>query len=134
MIEINQGPDGKSCRGTACFALELSEQLAEKIRHEPYRLFTYNCYHKSWKFLKEASKKGINAKMSPVIGIARARLPFLGWRVIIPALHCWVEVEGKRIEVSRPLGHKSVWDIMPAEVKPVLAVRFNPFKCSDRRR
>lgn len=66
--------------------------------------------------------------MCPVIGIARARLPFLGWRLIIPVLHCWVEVEGERIEISHPLGEKSVWEIVPADVKPILAVRFNPFK------
>ena len=106
-----------------------AEQIAEKIRLEPYRLFTNNCYHKSWKFLKEASKRGIKAKMCPVIGLAVARLPFLGWRVKMPVLHSWVEVEGKRIEISHPPGEKSVWEIVPGDVKPVLAVRFNPLNC-----
>ena len=103
-----------------------AEQIAEKIRHEPYRLFTNNCYHKSWKFLKEASKRGIKAKMCPVTGVAVARLPFLGWRVKMPVLHSWVEVGGKRIEISHPIGENSVWEIVPGDIKPVLAVRFNP--------
>lgn len=104
------------------------EQIAEKIRNEPYKIFTNNCYHKSWKFLKEASKKGIDSKMCPVIGIALARLPFLGWKVKIPVLHSWVEVEGKRVEISHPLGEKSVWEIIPVDIRPLIAVRFNPLK------
>lgn len=100
------------------------ERIAERIRREPYRIFTNNCYHKSWKFLKKAAELGIKAKMCPVIGMAVARLPFLGWRMKIPVLHCWVEVEGKRIEISHPLGEKSVWEIIPGDVKPLIAVRF----------
>lgn len=121
MIEVN--------RGAAEISQEEVQQIAEKIRYEPYRLLTNNCYHKSWKFLKEASIRGITAKMCPVIGLGRARLPFLGWRVKIPVLHSWVEVEGKRIEVSHPLGEKSIWEIAPVDVKPILTIRFNPLKC-----
>lgn len=72
--------------------------------------------------------------MCPVIGLAVVRLPFLGWSVKIPVLHSWVEVEGKRIEISHPIGEKSIWEIVPADVKPVLAVRFNPLKCPIFRR
>ncbi len=126
MLVRRDKSSGSSSRDAAEKYREDAEQIAEEIRREPYRLFTNNCYHKSWKFLKEASGKGIRARMSPVIGLAVARLPFLGRRAKIPVLHCWVEVEGKRIEVSHPIGEKSVWEIVPADVKPILAIRFNP--------
>jgi hypothetical protein len=42
----------------------------------------------------------------------------------IPVIHGWAEVEGKRIEVSRPPGVPGPWGIIPANIKPVIRVRF----------
>ena len=56
------------------------------------------------------------------IGLARARL-FGRW-LTIPVIHGWGEVEGKRIETSRPLGASGIWGIIPANIKPVIALWF----------
>ncbi len=102
--------------------LEIAGQIAEKLRREPYRLFTNNCLTKSARFKRECERQGIPARAVACIGLARAR--FFGHWITIPALHGWGEVEGKRIETSRPLGHSGVWGIVPMNIKPVIAVWF----------
>ncbi len=102
--------------------LETAEAIALKLRNEPYRLWTNNCLTKSARFKRECAQRGIPARAVACIGLARAR--FFGHWLTIPALHGWGEVGGRRIETSRPIGHSGVWGIVPANIRPVIAVWF----------
>lgn len=102
--------------------LEKAEEVAERLRQEPYNLFTNDCFTKSARLKRQCKAQGIAARVVACIGLARARL-FGRW-LIIPVIHGWSEVEGKRIEVSRPLGSSGIWGIIPVNIKPVITVRF----------
>ncbi len=102
--------------------LEIAEAIARKLRDEPYRLWTNNCLTKSARFKRECGRVGVPARAVACIGLARAR--FFGRWFTIFALHGWGEVDGRRIETSRPLGHSGVWGIVPACIRPVIAVWF----------
>ncbi len=103
--------------------LKKAERIAERLRQEPYNLFRNDCFTKSIRFKRQCKALGISARVVACIGLARARLLFGRW-LIIPVIHGWGEVEGKRIEVSRPLGSSGMWDIVPVNIKPVITVRF----------
>ncbi len=100
--------------------LEIAEEIAEKLRQEPYHLFKNDCFVKSVKFKKRCEAVGIPARAVACIGFARAR--FFGRWFTIPAIHGWGEVEGKRIETSRPIGAAGRWGIVPVYIKPIIAV------------
>ncbi len=102
--------------------LEKVEAIAERLRQEPYYLFRNDCFTKSIRLKRQCKALGIPARVVACIGLARAWL-FGRW-LIIPVIHGWGEVEGKRIEVSRPLGASGMWDIVPVNIKPVITVRF----------
>jgi len=102
--------------------LEKAEKIAKRLRQEPYSLLRNDCITKSIRLKRECKALGIPARVVACIGLARARL-FGRW-LTIPVIHGWGEVEGKRIETSRPLGASGIWDIIPANVKPVIVVRF----------
>ena len=102
--------------------LEKAEEIAERLRQEPYKFFKNDCLTKSIRFKRECKALGIPAGAVACIGLARARL-FGRW-LTIPVLHGWGEVEGKRIETSRPLGSSGMWGIVPVNIKPVITVRF----------
>ncbi len=99
------------------------DELAESLRHEPYRLFFNDCLIKSIRFARECKKAGINAKIVCCVGLASARIPVLSRRLSLPVIHVWAEVETERIEVSRPLGSRGILDIVPMDIKPILRVR-----------
>jgi hypothetical protein len=82
--------------------LDEVERLAEKLRHEPYHTLTNDCIIKARKLKKACAPLGIPVKVVACIGLARARLFGRWWT--LPVIHGWAEVEGKRIEVSRPRG------------------------------
>ena len=103
-------------------SLEEAEQIAEQLRRESYRLLTNDCIIKSLRFKKACKSKGIPARVVVCIGLARAR--WLGHWLTIPVIHGWGELNGKRIETSRPLGSAGIWGIVPVNIRPVLAVRF----------
>jgi hypothetical protein len=98
-------------------------EIAESLRHEPYRLFFNDCLVKSVRFTKECKKAGISAKIVCCVGLASARIPLLSRRLSLPVIHVWAEVEAERIEVSRPLGSRGILDIVPMDIKPILRVR-----------
>ena len=102
--------------------LEKAEEIAERLRQEPYNLFKNDCLIKSIRFKRECKTVGIPAGAIACIGLSRARL-FGRW-LTIPVIHGWGEVEGKRIETSRPLGSSGTCGIIPVNIKPVIAVRF----------
>ena len=103
--------------------LEKAEEIAERLRQEPYDVFRNDCFTKSIRLKRECKAQGIPVRVVACIGLARARLLFGRW-LIIPVIHGWSEVEGKRIEVSRPLGSSGIWGIVPVNIKPVITIRF----------
>ena len=103
--------------------LEKAEEIAERLRQEPYDVFRNDCFTKSIRLKRECKAQGISVRVVACIGLARARLLFGRW-LIIPVIHGWSEVEGKRIEVSRPLGSSGIWGIVPVNIKPVITIRF----------
>ena len=107
---------------TAMSNMEKAEIIAEKLRQEPYHLFSNDCITKSLRLKKECQALGIPARVVVCVGLARAR--WFGCWLTIPVIHGWGEVEGNRIETSRPLGSSGLWGIVPVNIKPVIAIRF----------
>ena len=102
---------------------EQVEKSAEQLRHEPYNLLTNDCLIKSIKLKRQCEPIGIPVKVVACIGLVRAQA-FRLWRMTIPVLHGWVEVAGQRVEVSRPRGAVGTWGIIPANIRPVIKLRF----------
>lgn len=102
---------------------EKMEAIAERLRHEPYHLLTNDCFIKARKLKRESQALGIPVRIVACIGLVRAHV-FRLWWLTIPVIHGWAEVEGRRIEVSRPLGTSGTWGIISANIRPVIAVRF----------
>lgn len=96
------------------------DEIAEKLRREPYVLFKHDCLTKSFRLKKECSALGIQVRVVVCIGLAKAK--WFGHWFTIPVTHGWGEVEGKRIEVSRPLGTSGIWDIIPVNIKPIISI------------
>jgi len=103
--------------------IERVEKLAEKLRHEPYKLLTNDCFMKSMKLKRQCQELGIPARIIACIGIVRAQV-FRLWWMTIPVIHGWVEVDGQRIEVSRPHGVPGTWGIIPGNIRPLIKLRF----------
>lgn len=105
--------------------LVLAEEIAEKLRQEPYHLFRNDCFTKSRRFVRECQKRNIEAKLVwCVLGLVKAKLPIIGFRTFPYSLHFWGEVEGKRFETSRPLGSAGGLGIIPKDIKPIITIRF----------
>lgn len=102
--------------------LEKAEEIAESLRREPYILFRNDCVGKSRRLKKACLALGIKAKVVVCLGSSRAKL--CGRWMVIPVIHGWGEVEGKRIETSRPLGHSGLWGIVPVNIKPLIVIKF----------
>jgi hypothetical protein len=100
--------------------LEKAEQMAEKFRQEPYSLFTNDCITKSFRLKRKCRAIGISS--SVVICVGMATTEWFSRRLTIPVIHAWGEVAGKRIETSRPLGSAGIWGIVPADIKPLIAI------------
>jgi hypothetical protein len=95
--------------------------MAEKIRQEPYHLFRNDCITKSRRLKKACVDQGIPAKQVVCLGYARAKL--LDQTLWVPVIHGWVEVNGRRIETSRPLGHSGFIGIVPVNIKPLIKMK-----------
>jgi len=98
-----------------------AEEVAERLRQEPYRLLTNDCVIKAQRLKKECKRLGIPTRTVLCLGLGEARL-FGRW-VTIPVIHGWAEIEGKRVEVSRPLGSSGVWGIVPVKIRSVITIR-----------
>ena len=101
--------------------LQAAEKIAEKLRQEPYSLFKNDCITKSIRLKRECKALGIRSNAIVCVGLARAK--WFGYWLTIPVIHGWGEVEGKRIETSRPLGSTGVWGIVPVNIKPIITMR-----------
>ena len=102
--------------------LQRAEEIAEELRHEPYSLIRNDCITKSTRFRRKCKSEGIVARVAVCIGLSRAR--WFGRWLVIPVIHSWGEVEGRRIETSRPLGSSGLWGIVPMNIRPVATIRF----------
>ncbi len=102
--------------------LDKAEEIAEVLRQEPYNLLKNDCITKSLRFKRMCKSKGIAAKIVICIGLTRAK--WFGHWLIIPVIHGWGEVAGKRIETSRPLGSSGLWNIIPVNIRPLIVLRF----------
>jgi hypothetical protein len=83
--------------------LKKAEELAEKLRQEPYILFKNDCISKSRRLKEQCKDLGIYARVVVCIGISKAE--WFGHRLIIPVIHGWGEVGGKRIKTFRCKGN-----------------------------
>ena len=77
---------------------------------------------KSVRFKRVCVSNGIKARVAVCIGLARAKW-FRPW-LVIPVIHGWGEVEGKRIETSRPLGSSGLSGIIPVNVRSLFIIWF----------
>jgi hypothetical protein len=102
--------------------VEKVEEMAEKLRQETYHLFRNDCISKSRRLKKACLALGIPATQLVCLGYARAKL--LGRSPWVPEIHGWVELNGRRIETSRPLGHSGFIGIVPVNIKPLIKVKF----------
>lgn len=102
--------------------VERAEKIAEDLRQEPYILFRNDCIGKSRRLKNACLKMGIQAKLVVCIGYAQARIRKR--TLVVPVIHGWGEVEGQRIETSRPLGSSGFIGIVPARIKPLIALKF----------
>ncbi len=103
--------------------LEKAEKIAEKLRRENYDLLTNGCFKKSIKLKRRCETLGIPVGIVACIGVVRAKV-FKLWWMTIPVIHGWAEVNGHRIEVSRPRGVSGTWGIIPANIRPIIKLRF----------
>jgi hypothetical protein len=101
--------------------LEKAEIIAENLRREPYVLFRNDCIRKSNRLKAACRTMGIQATVVICLGYTRVKM-FGRW-LLIPVIHGWGEVEGKRIETSRPLGHSGFLGIIPVHIKPLIVIR-----------
>lgn len=101
--------------------LHKAEEIAESLRQEPYSLLKNNCISKSLRFRRICKSEGIPARIAICLGLSETRL--LGCRVLIPVIHGWGDVGGKRIETSRPLGSSGLLGIVPENIQPVITIR-----------
>jgi len=109
-------------------AVDWVEEKAEQYRGERYHLLLNNCIHKSFRFKRELKRRGIEARVVLLfLGIGRARLPVIGrflGRIPFPAfIHAYVEVDGRRVEVSRPPGEEGILGFINEEIRPTLKIK-----------
>ncbi len=98
------------------------EEIAENLRQEPYHLFRNDCISKSRRLKKACLNLGIQARLVVCLGYSQAKL--FGRSIVVPVIHGWGEINGQRIETSRPLGHSGFIGIVPVDIKPLVAVKF----------
>ncbi|MDD4985540.1 MAG: hypothetical protein PHQ43_07080 [Dehalococcoidales bacterium] len=99
--------------------MAIVDEIAEKIRKEPYCLITNNCIHKAFRFRKECLKRGISARVVIAFGCTRVNRSI---QLDIPVIHAWAEVEEKRIELAHPLDKPSIWGTLDSQIRPLVAV------------
>ena len=101
------------------------DETAEKLRQEPYHLFRNDCLTKSIRLVRKCKKHNIKAKLVwCALGLKRIKLPILG-KVTAPVfIHFWVEVDGRRIETSRPLGSAGFLGVIPINIRSIITIKF----------
>jgi len=98
------------------------DEIAEKLRQESFHTITNNCLIKSFRFKRECKRIGVDAQVVITVGIVR--LERFNLSLKLPFAHGWVEINGERIEVARPLNKKSPWGTFDIDFKPLVRIRF----------
>jgi len=94
--------------------------IADRLRQEPFNTITNNCIIKSLRFKRECKRIGVDAYVVIAVGIVRLERFNLSLKLLFA--HGWAEVNGRRIEVARPLNQKSPWGTFDIDFKPLVAV------------
>jgi len=97
----------------------MMEEIADSIRAEPFHSIRNNCLIKSFRFKRLCAQCGIEARVVISFGYTRGNRYI---RLIIPIVHAWGEVNGRRIELARPLDEPSLWGTLDSEIKPLCAI------------
>lgn len=100
---------------------ELTLKYAERIRREPFQMFWNNCIIKSFKFRKYCRELGVNAKV--VIALVVTSCDRFPLPPKIVWFHTWAEVDGKRIEVARPLDEKNTANTYDIDIRPIMLIK-----------
>ena len=111
--------------------LKVAEEIARQLREEPYHLLHSNCFLKGIRFCRECQRRGIKSKLVfCILGVGKNSFPAVGEITRPSVIHFWGEVEGQRLEISRPIGNRGFLGIVPAEMKPLLTIKmtFRPHK------
>ncbi|MFQ6122204.1 MAG: hypothetical protein ACE5LA_03995 [Dehalococcoidales bacterium] len=82
------------------------KRFIEEVYREPYSLISNNCIHKSVKIAKNARELVKEARLVVCWSIARWKM-LKGFPTIQP--HMYVEVEGKRVDVSLDPHHEEIY-------------------------
>ena len=97
------------------------EETAEALRREPYNLLTNDCFTKSLRLKRACRVRGIPLRVVVCIGTARGK--WFGRWLTIPVLHGWGGAGRTAHRTSRPIGEAGMWSVVPATVRPRLAIR-----------
>ena len=82
------------------------KRFIEETYREPYSLINNNCIHKSVKIAQKARELGKSARLVACWSIVPMKI-FGGFPTIQP--HLYVEVEGKRVDVSLDPHHEEIY-------------------------
>lgn len=98
------------------------KDIAEKVRQEPFSILSLkgNCLSKSIRFKELCRRADVEARV--VISIGWVDIELLGFKIPLPRIHAWGEVDGTRIEVAAPLDMIRVLGYCDIDIKPMLAI------------
>ncbi len=94
--------------------------IAERIRKEPFNMLTNNCLRKSFKFRKECRKIGIEVGI--VFALVLTRCDKFPLPRYVVWFHGWAVVDGRRIELARPLDEKNTANTFDIDIRPLVAI------------
>lgn len=97
------------------------ERIAQELRYERFDLLINNCIIKSIRFRNKCRLLGIPARAN--ISFSKARTKWFGYRLVLPTIHGFGELDGERIEVAHRLDQIGVWGTVDADVIPVFTMR-----------
>jgi hypothetical protein len=81
-------------------------RFIEEVYKEPYSLLSNNCVHKSIKIAKKAQELGMETRLVACLTFARMKI-LKRFPTIQP--HMYVEVMGKRVDVSADPYHEEIF-------------------------
>ena len=98
------------------------EEIAERIRHEPFHSLTNNCFIKSIKFKRACSK--LDIRVAVVASLSTVEFRRWGIHFWFLIIHAWAFANERRLEVARPLDEKSLWGTFDIDVIPIIGIWF----------
>lgn len=96
------------------------EHIAERLRKEPFHILRNNCLIKSLRFRKECREIGVGARVVfALVLFPCARFPLPPW---VMWFHAWAEINGRRIELARPLDERNTAYTFDVDIRPIIRV------------